>query len=131
MYASGSAVLDMTNCTSALMLLLNGTYRLTETKAPDGYMIAVQSYEFIVSNGALELPAGQGSDIRLDHKSQPTDPDPDLYEYETLSVINHRGYEFPSTGGIGTGMFTVLGAVMMLAAGAVLVIRRRTSKAKA
>ncbi len=41
------------------------------------------------------------------------------------SVVNNSGTVLPSTGGIGTTIFYVIGAVLVIAAGVVLVTRRR------
>ena len=38
---------------------------------------------------------------------------------------NEPGYELPETGGMGTTMFYIFGSVMMLAAFALLVTRKR------
>ena len=44
---------------------------------------------------------------------------------EALEIVNKAGTELPSTGGIGTTIFYVLGALLILGAGVVLVTRRR------
>ncbi len=43
------------------------------------------------------------------------------------TVENESGAELPSTGGIGTTMFYVIGAILVIGAGVVLVTRRRMS----
>ncbi|MEE1110286.1 MAG: LPXTG cell wall anchor domain-containing protein, partial [Lachnospiraceae bacterium] len=40
---------------------------------------------------------------------------------------NQKGTELPSTGGIGTTIFYVIGAILVLGAGILLVTRRRMS----
>ncbi len=40
-------------------------------------------------------------------------------------VVNHKGSELPSTGGMGTTILYVAGAVMILAAGAFLVMQKK------
>ena len=42
-----------------------------------------------------------------------------------LTVVNYSGTELPSTGGIGTTIFYVIGAILVIGAGVVLVTRRR------
>ena len=44
-----------------------------------------------------------------------------------VKVINEKGTELPSTGGIGTTLFYVIGAILVLASGILLVTRRRMS----
>jgi LPXTG-motif cell wall-anchored protein len=45
----------------------------------------------------------------------------------TIEVVNNAGAELPSTGGIGTTIFYVLGSILVICAGVVLVTRRRMS----
>ena len=49
-----------------------------------------------------------------------TDLDP-----EALEIVNQAGPELPSTGGIGTTLFYVIGTMLVLGAGVVLVTKRR------
>ena len=42
-----------------------------------------------------------------------------------VPVVNEKGTELPSTGGIGTTIFYVVGAILVLGAGVLLVSRRR------
>ena len=44
-----------------------------------------------------------------------------------MTVENNTGSELPSTGGIGTTLFYVIGAILVIGAGVVLVTRRRMS----
>lgn len=44
-----------------------------------------------------------------------------------VEVVNRRGAELPSTGGIGTTIFYVIGAILVIGAGILLVTRRRMS----
>ena len=44
------------------------------------------------------------------------------YEFQ---VANNTGTQLPSTGGIGTTIFYVVGAILVIGAGIVLITRRR------
>ena len=44
-----------------------------------------------------------------------------------FDIVNTKGVELPSTGGIGTTMFYIVGAVLVIGAGILLVTRRRMS----
>ena len=44
----------------------------------------------------------------------------------TITAENHTGYELPSTGGMGTGWFTLAGLLLMTGAAALTISRRRT-----
>ena len=43
------------------------------------------------------------------------------------SIVNTKGVELPSTGGMGTTLFYIIGSVLVICAGIVLVTRRRMS----
>ena len=43
----------------------------------------------------------------------------------TVTVLNQAGSVLPSTGGIGTTIFYIIGAILVIGAGVVLVTRRR------
>ena len=45
--------------------------------------------------------------------------------YQFDPIVNKQGTELPSTGGIGTTIFYVVGAILVLGAGIVLITRRR------
>ena len=82
--------------------LPTGTYTLIEKTVPAGYNKAAD-YEFTVAEDTY-------TQANL--------------EQET-TVINNSGQELPSTGGIGTTIFYVIGAILVLGAGILLVTRRR------
>jgi len=48
-------------------------------------------------------------------------------DYLTTSIMNKSGIVLPETGGMGTTMFYIIGAVLVLGAGVILVSRRRAS----
>ena len=45
-------------------------------------------------------------------------------------VVNKAGTELPSTGGMGTTVFYVLGAVLVVGAGVLLVTKKRMSQSE-
>ena len=45
--------------------------------------------------------------------------------YQFDPIVNQKGTELPSTGGIGTTIFYVVGVILVLFAGILLVTRRR------
>jgi LPXTG-motif cell wall-anchored protein len=49
----------------------------------------------------------------------------DIPAASIVEVVNQKGTELPSTGGIGTTIFYVIGAILVLGAGILLVTRRR------
>lgn len=93
-----TTVIDMTDAYDAVIYGLDGddTYSIEETKAPDGY-------------NKLEgkIPVAM-SDT---NKVQP--------------VVNNAGSVLPSTGGIGTTLFYVIGAILVLGSGVLMVSKKR------
>ena len=62
-----------------------------------------------ITNGTVDLTAEQTA-------AQPV---------ATATIINNAGSVLPSTGGIGTTIFYIVGAILVLGAGILLVTRRR------
>ena len=88
--------------------LENGNYYLEEVDHPAGYNPLTDRKEFTVNE-----------------KNNHATIDGDTYEEGGVQVINQAGAELPSTGGIGTTIFYVVGAVLVIGAGVLLVSRRR------
>ena len=102
--------IDMTQ-TSKVRIngLDNGTYYLEEVQAPAGYNKVKERIEVKIENANLDATVND------------TD-----YTSGGIEVVNRTGAELPSTGGMGTTMFYVLGAVLVLGAAVALVAKRRT-----
>lgn len=104
--------LDMTTNTTISILGLDKswTYTLKEITVPGGYN---QAADITVAGSSLtKVTAGMDTSITSTA----------LYK-ET--VVNKAGAELPSTGGIGTTIFYLLGALLVIGAGIALVARRR------
>ena len=105
----------------------SGTYYLHETKAPDGYNKLESDVKFVIgtekSNPGVEgetLAYKPGEGIHYDAEN-----DPILNQVE---VENKAGSELPSTGGIGTTIFYVLGGLMAAGAAVVLIAKKRVEQ---
>ena len=80
--------------------LANGNYFFDETKAPDGYnKLTARTEAVTITNADAEI-----------------------------TVDNNSGTQLPSTGGIGTTIFYVVGGVLVLAAIILLVTKKRMSE---
>lgn len=82
-----------------------GTYKLEETKQPAGYNKL---------SGPVTVVIDENGKVTVDG----VDADP-------VKVLNKTGTVLPSTGGAGTTMIYLVGAVLVLGSGVVLVTKRR------
>ena len=80
---------------------LNGTYTLEESTVPPGYNKAADQ------------------DITI--------TDASLTGEDAIPVVNLSGSELPSTGGMGTTLFYVIGGLMMACAAVILITKRRVA----
>ena len=85
------------------------TYYLEETVAPAGYNILTARVQVAISADNVN---GKG------------------ILNSTINVINNSGSLLPSTGGMGTTLFYIVGAVLLLGAAILLVVRRRMRTVK-
>lgn len=89
----------------------NGTYYLEETVAPDGYNKLTARQKFIISDANLDAVFNNGI----------------FSTGSGVHVVNKTGSMLPETGGIGTTMFVTIGAMLVMAAGVLLVTKKRMS----
>ena len=89
---------------SAFTGLADGTYTLVEKIVPSGYNKTADSTFIVASHNYTS------DNLQL-----------------SASVVNNAGSTLPSTGGIGTTIFYVVGAILVVGAGVVLITRRRMS----
>ena len=97
-----------------------GQYKLEETVVPSGYNKA-PILEFVVS---FDEESKTWTVTDKDGKETPVQVDENTGKL-TLTIENNQGFEMPATGGMGTKLFYVIGAVLLLGAGILLVARRR------
>ena len=118
---SWTEVVDGTE--TAVTSIPAGTYTLTETKAPSGYMLSETSWTvtIAVDGGTPEITVGSTT-------LSPTPSEENgmtVYSYEfTNEVI----YSLPSTGGIGTYWYTIGGMLLMMAAALILYKKKKDTK---
>lgn len=84
-----------------------GTYQFVETKAPAGYNQLKDPVQVMVAQNQAMVVAGDDAVV-------------------SVKIANFQGTQLPSTGGIGTTIFYVLGAILVIAAAVLLIARKRT-----
>lgn len=104
-----------------------GTYKLIETKAPDGYSLDQTEREFTLkfddeTGTGTPVWTGKGS-VGSDNKPIITLKEDEITDgiFET-TITNVKGFVLPGTGGSGTTMFKIVGGVMILLACAMLLV---------
>lgn len=93
-------------------------YYLEETKAPGGYNRLAGPVKVEISH-----------DVSTDGASMTHTLKQDTTVVEKVEIENKSGTELPSTGGIGTTIFYVLGSILVIGAVVLLITKKRMSAA--
>jgi len=97
--------------------LTEGTYFWHETKALDGYNLILSENDptFVIEDNGEIAAEGDTAAVAAHANLVKTSP-----------IENNKGAELPSTGGIGTTIFTVVGATLMIGAAVLFVTKKRS-----
>ena len=123
--------LVLTGGTLKVTGLPSGDYKLSEIKAPEGYVILNKDVYFTVNaepgagDSIITVTSGQTAynDDSIGASTKKTDKNGD-----TFVVPNTPGVALPSTGGPGTNLLYLLGITLIGLAGAGFVMKRRRGK---
>ena len=135
---SGKTNLMTTNGTLDFGYLEAGDYRLVEVSAPAGYKTAGESFDFTItektnsSNTAFDqyTIGGMTDGTNITYSTSKSDTNADADNVTTITVKDPKADSLPGTGGMGTIMFTVGGAAIVLCAGFMFVIYMRKRRAE-
>lgn len=115
-----------------------GTYTATETKAPAGFNLLTDTVDITASveskstytttiityldkdGNVVESQVSEGS-VKKTETCVPV---------SAVNIVNKAGTELPSTGGMGTTLFYIIGAVLVIGAGVLMITRKRMSMKK-
>lgn len=87
-----------------------GTYYLKEIAAPKGYNVLAKPVKIeVTSEGTIKVDNGTA-----------------MEQTNEVKVKNNAGSLLPSTGGMGTTVFYIAGALLVLISGVVLIAKKRT-----
>ncbi len=98
-----------------------GKYEIQELKAPAGYNLLKEPLKVTITCTA---PASGSSNCTWTYAWGKDAASAS----NSIEIVNQAGTELPSTGGIGTTIFYIAGIVLMLAAAAILVMKKRAQK---
>ena len=106
------------------------TYSITETVAPNGYNkltapISVQAVETSATSTTVTKYIDANGNVTDTQTNVEVTYSNTNLAASTVIIVNKTGIELPSTGGIGTTIFYILGAILVIGAGVVLITRRR------
>lgn len=124
-----------------------GDYYLKETKAPDGYVLPSDVIKITLvddkdtqggegPDGNLDDCTAEGSTVVKDESSVSTfaiggPGDEELQNIFEFKVENHKpGFNLPTTGGMGTVLFTAGGLVIMACGAALVLVTLKKKKAE-
>lgn len=106
-----------------------GEYLLTEVQAPAGYNKLSAPISIIIQDD--KAGTGIGPDGKPEYTDSENNTEVEADDgYVPVTVINTKGFTLPTTGGMGTVLFTA-GGVVLMGAGLVLLVvflRRRRAK---
>ena len=108
-----------------------GTYVIEEIKAPDGYNKLKDNITVVITctEPAEIISGAETANWKYAVSGAVTVAETVATNgIITLTVENKAGAVLPSTGGMGTTIFYVLGGLLIVAAGVALITRRRMSK---
>lgn len=103
-----------------------GSYKLRETKAPDGYVLLNGEITFTITDDTISPDKTAGADGIADDDKAVTD----RAGYVGETIENHKGFNLPLTGGMGTVMFTVGGLVLIAGAIVLLLVANRKKSSR-
>ena len=97
-----------------------GTYELVEVKAPAGYALPTNNFEFTVDENSFN---NEKDGVVYEQE----DKEVTVTDGGTAKRINNSNLTIPQTGGMGTVLFTIVGISLM--AGAVVAMKRNREEA--
>ena len=102
-----------------------GTYKLTETKTNNGYVLLKNPVVIVITQTNAETGAATATVGSKDDVTMNADNGSDT-AIVPLTVVNSKGFNLPVTGGRGIALFTIAGIAIVAAAGSLLFMRKRS-----
>lgn len=100
--------------------LANGTYYLVETKTVEGYNLLKAPVKVNLNVEYVTTTTENGvTKTEFTENNKPSDGT------HSETIINKKGFQLPTTGGMGTLLFSVIGVIVMIAAAFILLKGRK------
>ena len=117
----------------------DGEYRIKETVTPNGYNTISDEYVYFTVTAEHDVLSDNPALKSLTANAHGEDKETGLIGVYTFAptqadgalsttIVNQSGAILPSTGGIGTTIFYIIGGVLVVVAGSVLFVRKRMSR---
>ena len=106
----------------------DGRYKLVETTTPSDYN-TMEDVEFVIAATHTEDTVSSLTITDLNGNTLSGYTATAFTGIITADITNYKGSELPSTGGIGTTIFYVIGGIIIAGAAVLLVTRRRMRRA--
>ena len=115
----------------------SGSYEITEVTAPAGYNkltapVTVEAVKTSQTSTHTTVYLDENGNTTNTQTEKTIEVKVDIANIAATAVVvvNKAGTELPSTGGMGTTIFYVLGAVLVVGAGVLLVTKKRMSQSE-
>lgn len=131
--ADATTLISDTNGLFKVIGLDDGTYYLEETKAPSGYNKLTNAVEVVITATTVNnqtwssTPADALTKLNVTAGGNAGTGDV-ATGIASINIANNKGSTLPSTGGIGTTIFYVLGGTLVVGSGIALVTKKRLGK---
>lgn len=102
-----------------------GEYTITEIKAPAGYNLLKDSITVTIGFTAPTAPSTDCTWAYTWNSGEQNGNNVTTNNSNTVTVINEAGIELPSTGGMGTTIFYVVGSILVVGAAVLLITKKR------
>ena len=131
--ADATTLISDTNGLFKVIGLDDGTYYLEETKAPSGYNKLTNAVEVVITATTVNNQTWSSTPAdaltKLDVTAGGNAGTGDVATgIASINIANNKGSTLPSTGGIGTTIFYVLGGTLVVGSGIALVTKKRLGK---